>query len=125
MPAITGPVLVVDDDAAVRQSLKFALEQEGLDVRLYEGGAQLLADGALPPTGCLVIDLTMPEMDGIDLIGRLRARHVNLPAILITSPASLRLHARALRAGFRLVLEKPLEDGTLLDGIHGALAASA
>jgi two-component system, LuxR family, response regulator FixJ len=117
MPTITGPVLVVDDDAAVRQSLKFALEQEGFEVRLYEDGAQLLADAALPPVGCLVVDLTMPGMDGIALMDRLRQRHVALPAILITTPGSPRLREPALRAGFRLVLEKPLEDGALLEGI--------
>ena len=124
MPTITGPVLLIDDDAAVQQSLKFALEQEGLEVRLYEGGAQLLADGDLPTTGCLVVDLTMPGMDGIDLIDRLRARHVDLPAILISSPTSSRLRTRALRVGFWQVLEKPLDDGSLLDGIHSALAAA-
>ena len=124
MPSIRGPVLVVDDDAAVRQSLKFALEQEGLEVRLYEVGVQLLADDELPSSGCLVVDLTMPGMDGIDLVGRLRGRNVDLPAILITTPGPPWLRERALRAGFRLVLEKPLEDSALLDGITGALAAS-
>jgi two-component system, LuxR family, response regulator FixJ len=124
MPPITGPVLVVDDDAAVRQSLKFALEQEDLEVRLYEWGAQLLADGNLPTTGCLVIDLTMPGIDGIDLVSRLRAHHIDLPAILITTPGSPDLRERALRAGFQLVLEKPLEDGSLLAGITGALSVS-
>ena len=124
MPAVTGPVLVVDDDAAVRQSLKFALEQEGLEVRLYGSGAQLLADGELPSAGCLVIDFAMPDMDGIVLLDRLRERKVDLPAILISSPASPRLRERALRVGFRLVLEKPLEDGALLEGVTGALAPS-
>lgn len=76
MPSIRGPVLVVDDDAVVRQSLKFALEQEGLEVRLYKVGAQLLADDELPSSGCLVIDLLMPGMDGIDLLGRLRDHHM-------------------------------------------------
>ncbi|WP_262266325.1 response regulator transcription factor [Microvirga yunnanensis] len=122
MPTITGPVLVVDDDGAVRQSLKFSLEQEGFEVRLYEDGAQLLADGVLPPVGCLVIDLTMPGMDGIALLDRLRERHVVLPAILITTPGSPCLRERALRAGFRLVLEKPLEDGALLEGITSAIS---
>jgi FixJ family two-component response regulator len=122
MPTITGPVLVVDDDGAVRQSLKFALEQEGFEVRLYEDGAQLLADGVLPPVGCLVIDLTMPGMDGIALLDRLREHHVVLPAILITTPGSPCLRERALRAGFRLVLEKPLEDGALLEGITSAIS---
>ncbi|WP_445500722.1 response regulator transcription factor [Microvirga sp. G4-2] len=124
MPAITGPVFVVDDGAAVRQSLKFALEQEGLEVRLYEDGARLLADGELPSTGCLVVDLTMPGMDGIHLVSRLREQHFDLPAILITTPGSPWLRERAMRTGFLLVLEKPLEDNALLDGITGALAAS-
>jgi FixJ family two-component response regulator len=121
MPTITGPVLVVDDDDAVRQSLKFALEQEGFEVRLYGDGAQLLADVALPPVGCLVIDLTMPGMDGIALMDRLRERHVALPAILITTPGSPCLRERALRAGFRLLIEKPLEDGALLEGITSVI----
>jgi FixJ family two-component response regulator len=125
MLPIKGPVLVVDDDAAVRQSLKFALEQEGLEVRLYEDGAQLCADRKLPPTGCLVIDLMMPGMDGIALVRRLREHHIDLPAILITTPGSPSLRAQALRAGFWQVLEKPLEDGSLLDGIHSALAAAS
>jgi FixJ family two-component response regulator len=119
MPVVTGPVLVIDADAAVRQSLKFALEQECLEARLYENGAQLFADRKLPPTGCLVVDLMMPGRDGIDLVGRLREHHTDLPAILITSPAFPRL--QALRAGFRQVLEKPLEDGSLARCLHHAL----
>ena len=125
MPKTPGSIiLVIEDDAAVRRSLKFALEQEGLRVCLYEGGSQLLADQELPSSGCLVVDLTMPGMNGIDLVARLRDRHVELPAILITTPASPQLRERALRSGFRQVLEKPLEDDALLEGITGALEAS-
>ncbi|AWN37773.1 response regulator transcription factor [Methylobacterium radiodurans] len=125
MPKHAGPVLVVDDDAAVRHSLKFALELEGLDVRLYGDGAELLCDGSLPATGCLVVDYWMPDMDGFELVGRLRDRNVDLPAILVTARPSGDLQRRAARAGFRRVIEKPFEDGSLLDGIHDALAASA
>ena len=71
-----------------------------------------------------VIDFAMPDMDGIVLLDRLRERKVDLPAILITSPASPRLRERALWVGFRLVLEKPLEDGALIEGVTGALAPS-
>jgi FixJ family two-component response regulator len=124
MPKHAGPVLVVDDDEAVRQSLKFALELEGLDVRLYGDGAELLRDRSLPPTGCLVVDYWMPDMDGFELVGRLRDRNVDLPAILITGRPSGDLQRRAARAGFCSVVEKPFEDGSLLDGIHDALAAS-
>lgn len=126
MPKTPGSIiLVIEDDAAVRQSLKFALEQEGLEVHLYESGEQLLADPDLPPTGCLVVDYAMPGMDGITLVERLRQRHVTLPALLITARSSPALRDRALRSGFRQVLEKPLEDNSLLDEIRNALAEPA
>jgi FixJ family two-component response regulator len=115
-------VIVVDDDEAVRKSLKFALELEGLEVRLYESSEQLLSDRELPENGCLVIDYYMPAMNGVELIDALRRRHVDLPAILITAKATDELRRRAARAGFRQVLEKPLEDGSLFDSIRGALA---
>jgi two-component system response regulator FixJ len=118
------PVLVIDDDAAVRNSLKFALELEGLDVRLYEGGEDILADADLPSNGCLVVDYFMPRMNGVELVKTLRGRHIELPAILITAKANEDIRKRAALAGFRQVLEKPLEDSSLVDSIRGALALS-
>lgn len=124
MPASRGPVLVVDDDDAVRRSLRFALELEGLDVRLYVDGPALLGDEVnLPATGCLVVDQFMPGMEGVELMTHLRLRQVRLPAIMITAKASDELRARAHAAGFDFVLEKPLHDGSLVAGIRGALAA--
>jgi FixJ family two-component response regulator len=123
MSMTPGPVIVVDDDAAVRQSLKFALELEGLNVRLYEGADELLAEPELPDSGCLVVDYYMPRINGVELIDRLRRRLVKLPAILITARATDDMRRRAARSGFRQVIEKPLEDGTLVDSIRGALAA--
>ena len=125
MSMTPGPVIVVDDDAAVRQSLKFALELEGMSVRLYESGAELLADPELPANGCLIVDYYMPVMNGVELMDRLRRRLVELPAILITARATDDMRRRAARSGFRQVIEKPLEDGTLLDSIRGALSTSA
>ncbi|MET0314842.1 MAG: response regulator [Hansschlegelia sp.] len=122
MPAYSGTVIVVDDDEAVRSSMRFALELEGLDVRLYEGGAALLAAGDLPAAGCLLIDQYMPGMEGVDLIARLRERHVLLPAILMTAKSTEELRRRAGQAGAELVVEKPFGDGALMDGIHRALA---
>ncbi len=122
MPATRGPVIVVDDDAAVRHSLKFALELEGLDVRLYEGGDELLATQDLPAEGCLVVDYYMPAMNGVELVNRLRLRDVALPVILITAKATDDLRDRAARAGVSRVLEKPLEDNSLIESIRGALA---
>ncbi|MFD1702937.1 response regulator transcription factor [Methylopila henanensis] len=122
MSANTGVVIVVDDDEAVRASMRFALELEGLDVRLYDGGAALLAAGELPETGCLLIDQWMPGMEGVDLIARLRERRVLLPVILMTAKSTEELRRRAGAAGAELVVEKPFGDGVLMDGIHRALA---
>jgi two-component system response regulator FixJ len=119
-----GLVILVDDDAAVRDSLKFSLELEGLNVLTYESGHVLLADANLPASGCLVVDYYMPVLNGVDLLNRLRHRHVDLPAILITAKATNDVRQRAAAAGFTRVLEKPLEDGSLLDTIHAVLAPS-
>ena len=125
MSMTPGLVIVVDDDDAVRQSLKFALEMEGLNVRLYESGDALLSDKNLPVSGCLFVDYYMPTMDGVELMDRLRRRAVRLPAILITARATKDMRRRAARSGFREVLEKPLEDGALIESIFGALAVPA
>ncbi|MBB4042213.1 FixJ family two-component response regulator [Microvirga flocculans] len=122
MSQLTGPVIVVDDDDAVRNSLKFALELEGLSVRLFKNGIDLLAEPDLPRDGCYVIDYNMPGMTGIELVGRLRQRQIDSPAILIASQVNEELYGRAARSGFRRVLEKPLHDSDLLDSIHAALS---
>jgi FixJ family two-component response regulator len=116
-----GPVLVVEDDAAVRNSLKFALELEGLDVRVYDSPSALLGDPALPPSGCLVVDYYMPGMNGIELLDSLRRRAIALPAILITGKATEQIRQSAARSGFSEVIEKPCHDGRLADGIRHAL----
>ncbi|WP_422011315.1 response regulator transcription factor [Reyranella sp.] len=103
-------ILLVDDDAAVRHSLKFSLELEGFDVRLYPTPEALLQEHDLPAGGCLVIDYRMPEIDGLELVERLRARGVNLPVFLISGRVTRSLRARASSLGIETVLEKPLSD---------------
>ena len=110
-------VIVIDDDLAVRNSLKFSLEVEGLTVRSYATGAELLSAGDLALCSCLVVDQNMPGMNGLDLIGLLRARHFAAPAILITSHPSPSLRERARTAGVPIV-EKPLLGNTLFDKIR-------
>ena len=114
-------VLLVDDDAAVRDALKFALEIEGLVVHGCAGGAELLAHPELRRARCIVIDYRMPVMDGLALLERLTARELRIPVILITAHATRSLRERAARAGVRHVLEKPLFNGSLLDSIHAVL----
>ena len=103
-------ILLVDDDAAVRNALKFSLEMEGFSVRLYPTPEALLAESNLPAVGCLVIDYRMPEIDGLELVERLRNRGVALPVLLISGRVTRSLRDRASGLGVRDVLEKPLSD---------------
>ncbi|HLH96398.1 MAG TPA: response regulator [Xanthobacteraceae bacterium] len=116
--AVAPPLIIVaDDDAAVRSSLKFSLEAEGFSVRIYAGCAELLNDSEVKRAGCLVIDQNMPGMNGLDLLAELRERAIAAPAILITSYASAVLRERAAKAGVAIV-EKPLLGTSLLDRIR-------
>ena len=113
-------VLIIDDDPAVRNSLKFALEVEGFAVRAYATGAELLDDASPLDNGCLVVDYKLPEMNGLDLLSELRRRNVDLPAILITTHPNAAVRNRAALAGVPLI-EKPLLNDTLFQGIRAAL----
>ena len=117
-------VLLIDDDPAVRSSLKFALEVEGFAVRVYPTGSDLLNDEDMPESGCLVTDYYLPGMNGLDLLARLRERKVSLPAILITTDPSSAVRSRAASAGVRLV-EKPLLSDALFEDIRAALGEAA
>jgi two-component system, LuxR family, response regulator FixJ len=112
-------VAVVDDDRAVCGSLKFSLELEGFAVRVYGSGAELLCAGDLASCSCFVVDQRMPEMSGMELIGRLRERSVLAPTILIISRPNAALSARAAEAHIPIV-EKPLLGNALLDCIREA-----
>jgi len=116
-------IAVVDDDAAVRHALKFALEFEGLQVRLYDSAGALLADPDMGRYGCLVIDYRMPEIDGLELVETLHGRGLTIPVIMITGRANNGMRERASRAGIAMVLEKPLSDGALGDAIRSAIKA--
>lgn len=113
-------VLLVDDDAAVAHALKFALELDGFQVRTFPEGDALLAVGELPTRGCLVLDVNLPGMNGLELLARLRARKVALPAVLITSHPNAALRAGAAAAGVPIV-EKPLMADALSDVVRQAV----
>lgn len=114
-------VLVVDDDRAVRESLKFALELEGLDVQTLASGDDLLRQR--PAADCLILDYKMPGMDGLAVMAALAERSVGIPVILITAPVTDAIAGAARRAGAFSILEKPLTGGILLDNIHDAVRA--
>lgn len=111
-------ILVVDDDPAVRDSLKFSLELDGLTVHTCDSGMALLDHPQLKQAGCIVLDYKMPEMDGFEVLERLGERQNQVPVILITGPVTIRIRERATRAGVAQILEKPLLDTALIDRIR-------
>ena len=104
---LTGFVAIVDDDAAVRCSLKFALEVEGFAVHAYGQGDELFGDADLADCACFIIDQKLPGTTGLDLVTALRALRIAAPVILITSAPPPAVQERAARAGVPIV-EKPL-----------------
>lgn len=117
-------VLLVDDDDAVRHALAFALHAEGFCVRSYASSAKLLEE-TIPCRKCLLItDYRMPDVDGLELIERLRCRKPDLPVILISGLVNRSLRGRAVRLGVSAVLEKPLSGPGLVETIQHILQGS-
>jgi two-component system response regulator FixJ len=114
-------VYVVDDDAGVLGSLRFLLETDGFAVRTFRSGAAVLNAAAPTDVDCFVVDYKMPDINGIDLVGRLRKRDLAAPVILITGYPDKNIADRAAAAGVKHVLRKPLLDESLVKQIRGAI----
>lgn len=115
-------VHVVDDDAALRDSLSFLLDTNDLQTRLYVSAIDLLeAARQAPLTGCILTDVRMPDMNGIELVRRLRSQGVALPVVVMTGHADLSLAVEALRAGVQDFIEKPFDEDVLIDALRRAL----
>ena len=120
MPSNTV-VHVIDDDDAVRESLVFMLRSAKIDVRSYETAEDFLDQLPTLKMGCIVTDVRMPGMSGIDLLRKLRQIDINLPVIVITGHGDVPLAVEAMRIGAIDFLEKPFDDEALLTSIRNAL----
>jgi two-component system response regulator FixJ len=122
--AADAMVHVIDDDEAVRQSLEFLLRAAGVTARTYDSAAAFL--NALPAieTGCVITDVRMPGISGIELLRRLSEMQVKLPVIVITGHADVPLAVEAMKNGAIDFLEKPYEDELLLGSVRSALDRS-
>jgi two-component system, LuxR family, response regulator FixJ len=117
-----APVVhVVDDDDAARESLRFLLETAQLPVRAYQSARAFL--DALPATddGCVITDVKMPEIDGLELVRQVRRRNPELPVIVITGHADVPLAVDAMKAGAVDFIEKPYDGEVLLGSVRSAL----
>lgn len=118
-------VHVIDDDEAMRESLSFLLDTVGLPARTYESAASFLTQVDGLDSGCIVTDVRMPDMSGLDLVQRLKERGVPLPVIVITGHGDVPLAVQAMKAGVVDFLEKPFDDDTLLSAIRSALDSAS
>jgi FixJ family two-component response regulator len=114
-------VCIVDDDESVRQALDGLFRSAGLPVATFASGQEFLHSGQLPTTGCLILDLRIPGMDGLALQERLTAERRRTPIIILTAHGDEDTRARALAAGARMFLSKPFDADVLLDAVTKAM----
>jgi len=119
-----GKVLVVDDDASVRKSLRRLIRTAGYDVETLEGASAYLERVAEKPPACLLLDIRMPGMSGLDLLRVIAGTPRDLPIVLISGHGDEDVREQALDAGAVEVLYKPLDETTLLAAIDQALERS-
>jgi two-component system response regulator FixJ len=116
-------VHLIDDDEAIRASVSFMLDMHDLPARTYASALEFLEVAGSLTSGCVVTDVRMPEMSGLELVRRLKERNVALPVIVITGHGDVPLAVEAMRAGVVDFIEKPFDDEVLLRSIRMALSA--
>lgn len=114
-------VFIVDDDAAVRDSLSFLMQSVGLKTESFDSADSFLKANPVSRAGCLLLDIRMPGMSGLELQGVLLEREIRLPVIFISGHADVPMAVRALKAGAFDFVEKPFNDQLLLDCVQRAI----
>jgi two-component system response regulator FixJ len=121
MTAIDIVVHIVDDEEAVRNSLAFLLGNSGFAVRTHPTATSFLEQALSIRNGCLITDLRMPDMSGVELLKRLREAGALLPAIVITGHGDVQMAVEAMKHGALDFIEKPFSDDMLIDSIRRAV----
>jgi FixJ family two-component response regulator len=114
-------VAVVDDDDLMRNALQGLLKSAGLPARAFASAEEFLNSGHQHQTACLIADIRMPGMSGLELQARLNAERCRIPTIFITAHGDSKMRMQALRAGAVEFLAKPFDDEALLESVRAAL----
>lgn len=114
-------VAIVDDDQSVQSALKDLMESVGLSARSFGSAEEFLESGLRGETACLVTDVRMPGMSGLELQAKLKAEGSRIPIIFITAHGDAKVKSRAMTAGAVEFLSKPFDDEALLDKVQAAL----
>src|ERR1700685_4577945 len=121
----TNVVAVVDDDELLRDALRRLLRASGLGAVSFESAETLLNSGRLPEIACLIADVRMPGMSGLELQAKLKAERCPMPIIFITAHGDTRMRVQAMRDGAVEFLTKPFDNAVLLELVHAALGISS
>ncbi|NWH07443.1 MAG: response regulator [Alphaproteobacteria bacterium] len=116
---------IVDDDSGVRHSLAFLFESHGFSVKTYESADHFLEAASAELRGCLITDVRMPGLGGLELIQRLREQNILIPAIVITGHGDIPLAVEAMKHGAADFIEKPFEDTQILGAARSAMQGHA
>ena len=114
-------VAIVDDDDLIRSALQGLLKSAGLPAKAFASGEEFLKSGQQHQVGCLVADIRMPGMSGLELQAKLNADHCRIPTIFITAHGDEKMRMQALRAGAVEFMAKPFDDEALLESVRAAL----
>ncbi|HZQ12956.1 MAG TPA: response regulator FixJ [Pseudolabrys sp.] len=117
-------IYVIDDDEAARQSLEFLLKTAGLKVRSFDGARAFLEVLPQVRAGCIITDVRMPDITGIDLLRKVKEKGLDIPVIVITGHGDISLAVEAMKIGAVDFLEKPFDDEALLTAVKNSLSST-
>ena len=117
----SGFIAIVDDDRSVQIALQDLIESEGLSTLCFGSAEQFLDSGAQHEAACLIADIRMPGMSGLELQTKLKAERCRIPIIFITAHGDLKMRTQAMRDGALKFLAKPFDNTVLLEAVHAAL----
>ncbi len=114
-------VYIIDDDSMARESLKWLIESAVLPVQVYASGLEFLDQIDTTMSGCILLDVRMPEINGMELFARLKQHEILLPVIIVTGHADVAMAVRAMKAGAYDFIEKPYNDALMLERVQHAI----
>ncbi len=112
---------IIDDDRMARESLKWLIESAGLPVQVFTNGMELLQQINATMSGCVLLDVRMPDINGMELLSKLKQHDIFLPVIIVTGHADVAMAVRAMKAGAFDFIEKPYNDALMLERVQSAI----
>ena len=117
----TAITYIIDDDRMARESLKWLIESAGLPVQAFDHGLEFLEQVNTSMSGCVLLDVRMPDINGMELYAELKHRGITMPVIIVTGHADVAMAVRAMKAGAFDLIEKPYNDALMLERVQNAI----